>query len=122
MNVHDVFADANTNFVLLLLIVLPLVQYVLGVLRAVANSTFDLSLLDVFIRTDIAGRVLPLTILIVLGRVIDVGAPKELNIPGLDLGLLTGAGIGMAVVYLVVVVQSIVANVNPKAIDTLPVE
>lgn len=122
MDPRQIFADANTNFVLLLLIVLPLVQYVLGVLRAIANSSFDIALLDVFIRTDIAGRVLPVTILIVLGRFIDVAAPKTLNVPGLDLGLLTGGGIALAAVYLVVVVKRIVDNVNPSAPDPLPVE
>lgn len=122
MNVADIFADANTNYVLLLLLVLPLAQFVTGVLRAISNHTFELKYLDVFIRTDIAGRVLPLLILIVLGRVLDVAAPDTLSIPGLDLSLLTGSGIALAVVYLVVVIKGIIDNVNPSATDAVPVE
>lgn len=122
MNIAEVFSDANTNYVLLLLLVLPLVQFALGVLRAFSNGTFEVKYLDVFIRTDIAGRVIPLLILIVLGRVLDVAAPETLNIPGLDLSLLTGSGIALAVVYLVVVIKSIVDSVNPSHPDTLPVE
>lgn len=122
MDWHDVFADANSNFVMFLLIVLPLVQWVTGVLRAFANGTFDVHYLDVFIRTDIAGRVLPTLILILLGRIVSVAAPAAFNVPGLDLGILTGAGIGIAVVYLVVVVKSIIDNVTPTKPDNLPVE
>lgn len=122
MNWHDVFGDANTNFVMLMLTVLPLVQWVTGVLRAIANSTFSLEYLDVFIRTDIAGRVLPTLILILTGRLVDVAAPQDFNVPGLDLGILTGAGIGIAVVYLVVVVKRLIDNVNPSQPDAVPAE
>lgn len=120
--ISAIFGDSNVNFVLLLLLLLPAVQWVTGALRAFSNHTFDLEYLDVFIRTDLAGRVLPLLILIVTGRVIDITAPDSLNIPGLDLSALTGGGIAAAVVYLVVVVKRIVDNVNPSTSDTKPAE
>ena len=122
MDWHLIFADANTNFVIVLLLVLPLVQWVTGILRAFSNHTFDPEYLDVFIRTDVAGRIMPTLILILLGRAIDAFAPKDFQVPGLDLGILTGAGIGLAVVYLVVVVKRIIDNVNPSQSDPLPVE
>ena len=122
MDIGKVFEDPQVNFVLLLLVLLPIVQFVTGVLRAFANGTFDLEYLDVFVRTDLAGRVLPLLLLIVTGRIVEIAAPAELTIPGLDIGIFTGAGVGFAVVYLVVVVKRILDNVNPSQPDTLPVE
>lgn len=119
--IAQVFGDANTNFVLLLLILLPAVQWLTGVLRAVANGTLKWELVDTFIRSDLAGRVLPLLILIVTGRVIDVAAPGTLEIPGLDLALLTTGGLAAAIVYLLVVARRIFDNVNPRVPDTLPV-
>ncbi len=115
-----VFGDPNVNFVLFLLLLLPAVQWVTGLLRAFSNGTLQVELIDAFIRSDIAGRVLPLSILIVTGRVVDVAAPDSLNIPGLDLSLLTTGGIAAAVIYLVVVVKRIYDNVNPTVPDTLP--
>jgi hypothetical protein len=120
--IAQVFADPQVNFVLFLLILLPVVQFVTGVLRAVSAGQFQLGLLDVYVRTDIAGRVLPLLILIVTGRIVEIAAPDALNIPGLDIGIFTGAGIGFAVVYLVVVIRNILGNVNPAEPDALPVE
>lgn len=122
MNIGEVFANDNTNFVLLLLILLPIVQFVTGVLRAVSNGTFKFEYLDVFVRTDLAGRVLPLLLLIITGRIVELAAPAELNIPGLEIGVFTGAGVGFAVVYLVVVVKRIIDNVNPSKPDSVPVE
>lgn len=120
MNIGDIFANDLTNFVLLLLILLPVVQFVTGVLRAVANGTFNFELLDTFIRSDLAGRVLPLLILILTGRIVELAAPAELEIPGLDIGVFTGAGVGFAVVYLAVVVKRVLDNVNPSVTDTVP--
>ena len=120
--IAEAFADPQVNFVLLLLVVLPVVQFVTGVLRAFSNGTFELQLLDVFVRTDIAGRVLPLLILIITGRLVESQAPDTLTIPGLDIGIFTSAGIGFAVVYLVVVIRNIVSNVNPSEPDALPIE
>jgi hypothetical protein len=114
------FSDPTTNLVIALVIVLPLVDWATGSLRAVANGTFTLSAFDVFVRTQIAGRTLPLTILMLLGRALTVAVPQEPSIPGLDLGLLTAAGIAASVPYVMVAVQSILANVTPSAPDSVP--
>lgn len=120
MNWHDVWGDTNTNFVLLLLYLLPAAQWLTGVLRAFSNKSLDLEYLDVFIRSDVAGRILPITILLVLGRVITVAAPGDFQVPGLDLSMLTGAGVVAAAVYLTVVAKRLLDNVNPSAPDQLP--
>lgn len=115
-----VFSQPITNYVIALLILLPLVDFVTGTLRAFANNTFELHRIDVFVRTDLAGRAIPLILLLVLGRAIAVSAPGELVIPGLDLSLLTGGGILAAAPFLIATVKSIVDNVNPSVADRLP--
>ncbi|HSV93277.1 MAG TPA: hypothetical protein VLH81_09375 [Desulfobacterales bacterium] len=115
-----VFADQATNLVIALLIAVPLLDWVTGSLRAVAGGTFRWSAFDVFVRTQLAGRTIPLTILLLLGRVVSIALPEGLVIPGLELTLITGAGIAAAVPYLVTGCASIVANVNPAAPDRLP--
>lgn len=118
--VAALFADQVTNIVIALLVVLPMVDWITGSLRAIADGTFDLSKFDVFVRTQIAGRTLPLTILLLLGRAITVAIPQEIAIPGLDLGLLTAAGVVAAVPFLAVCVQSILGNVNASVTNPVP--
>ncbi len=118
--VRAVFADQATDYLIALLFLLTITSFVLGTLRAFASGQFDVSLWDTFVRADVAGRVLPLTIVLVLGRVVAVGAPGVLEIPGLNLSVLTGAGAIAAVPYVVGKIQSIIANVNPSATDTPP--
>jgi len=118
--VAAVFSDPKANVVLGLLVGLPILDWITGSLRAIAGGTFDWHAFDVFVRTQLAGRAVPLAILIIVGRVISVAIPSELQIPGLDLGLLTGAGIVAAVPFLAVAIGSIISNVNPNVTDSLP--
>lgn len=118
--VAAVFSDQRANIVMGLLVALPIVDWITGSLRAIASKTFSWDAFDVFVRTQMAGRALPLLILIVIGRTITVAIPTDLEIPGLDLSLLTGAGILAAIPFLVVVIKSIIDNVNPNAADELP--
>jgi hypothetical protein len=118
--VAAIFSDQRANIVMALIVFLPLVDWVTGSLRAVANGTFQWDKFDVFVRTQIAGRAVPLVILITTGRVITVAVPADLEIPGLDLGVLTAGGILAAVPFLVVVVKSIIDNVNPSTTDEIP--
>lgn len=118
--VATVFADQATNVVLALLVVLPLIDWITGSLRAIAGGTFQLSAFDVFVRTQMAGRAVPLAILLVLGRAITVAVPETLVIPGLDLSILTGGGILAAAPFLLVTAKSIVDNANPGTTDRIP--
>lgn len=118
--VRSVFADQTTNIVIALLVALPLLDWVTGVLRAFADHSFELAALDVFIRTQIAGRVLPLIILLVLGRIVTIGTGSALNIPGLDLSLLTGGGIAAAVPFLLVTLQSLRENLIGDVPNPVP--
>jgi len=115
-----VFSDGRVNVVIGLLIGLPIVDWVTGSLRAIANKTFTWDAFDVFVRTQIAGRAFPLIILLITGRVITVSVPSDIEIPGLDLGILTAGGIIAAVPFLLVAAKSIIDNVNPGTADVVP--
>lgn len=118
--IAGMFQDPVTNYAIALILVLPLIDFVTGTLRAVANKSFKLELVDVFVRTKMAGRAIPLVILVLLGRAVAVTAPDVLVIPGLDLSLIVGAGILSAVPFIATTIQSIIDNVNPGSPDRLP--
>lgn len=118
--IAQVVSDPVTNFVIVLLVVLPVFDWITGSLRAIANGTFTLAAFDVFVRTQLAGRAVPLILLLLLGRGITVATPSTLVIPGLDLSILTAGGILAAVPFLVRSAKSIVDNVNPNVADVLP--
>lgn len=118
--VQAMLSDQLTNWAITLVILLPAVQWTLGICRAVADSKFQLDLIDVFLRKVVAGRVIPLIILLLLGRFIAVGAPGALNIPGLDLSVLTGAGLAFSAPFLLAVINSIVQSVNPSTPAATP--
>ena len=120
--VQAMFSDSLTNWVIVLLLVLPAVQWILGICRAIANKTFDPGLVDVFIRTTVAGRVIPLLILLILGRFVAVGAPNDLQIPGLDISILTGAGVAAAAPFVLSTLNAIFNAVDPHTPDQLPIE
>lgn len=109
--VREVFlGDTIATWVVGLLAFAPILDWIFGVLRSFRDGSFKADALDVFVRTQYAGRVVPLVLLILLGRTIDVAAPAELQIPGLDLSVLVVAGIAPAVIYLGVTVKSIIDN------------
>lgn len=118
--VAALFSDQMTVSVIVLLFALSLTDWILGTLRAIASHTFDISLWDTFIRRDLAGRVLPLTIVILLGRALAVALPGAFTIPGLDISFLTGAGFLAAVPYIAAKVKSIQESVNPTEPDRPP--
>ena len=118
--VAAIFADQATNVVLALVVVLPIVDWITGSLRAIAGKTFELAAFDVFVRTQIAGRTIPLAILLLLGRAITVAVPETLEVPGFDVSILTGGGILAAVPFLLSSAKSIIDNANPSEPDRLP--
>ena len=109
--IREVFlGDTIATWTIALLAVAPIIDWLFGVLRSFRDSSFTFDALDVFVRTQYAGRVVPLILLILLGRTIDVAAPSELQIPGLDLSVLVLAGIAPAVIFLGVTLKSIIDN------------
>jgi len=108
---HEViFGDTVVLWTLVLLAVAPIVDWIFGVLRAFRDKSFEVDALDVFVRTQYAGRVVPLLLLLVFGRILDVTFPADLQIPGVDLGVFVAAGLAPAAIFLGVTLKSIIDN------------
>lgn len=118
--VGAMFADSLTNWTIYLVLLLPAFDWIVGVLRAIADRTFDIACVDVFLRKTVAGRVVPILLLVLLGRAITVGAPGDLAIPGVDLSLVTAAGVAAAVPFLLATLASIYRSLDLNMPDAAP--
>lgn len=94
---------------------LGLLDWVLGVLRALADRTFKLEFLDVWVRTQLLGRILPIVLVLAFSQVIGTISIGDFSFNVLFLGGMTAAG-----AYALVTAQSIIDSLNPKAPDRLP--
>lgn len=102
--------DDTTILLVAALALAPLLDWLFGVLRALRDTSFKWDALDVFIRTQLAGRSLPLILLLLIGRVISVSGAADVKIPGLDWSLVTTGAIAPAVIYLGLTLKSIAQN------------
>ena len=92
-------------------------ELVTGILKAVAKSQFTFDLVDVWVRTQLAGRILPIVVVLIAGA-----ASPDFSVLGLDVNPLTTLGLAGAATYAASALASIVNNVNPAAADTPPTE
>jgi hypothetical protein len=89
------------------LTVLILLNAALGIAKAISNGTFDWKWLDLFVRTKIAGRLVPITVVLGAG----VLAP-DLSVLGLEVNLLTAAGLAAAIPVAASEAASILENIQ----------
>jgi hypothetical protein len=92
-------------------------ELVTGILKAVSKSQFDFTLVDVWVRTQLAGRILPIVVVLIAGA-----ASPDFTVLGLDANPLTALGLTGAALYAASAIASIVSNVNPTAEDVPPTE
>jgi hypothetical protein len=119
--VRAIFSDQVTNLVIALLIAAPIADWLSGSLRAVADGSFTVEAFDVFVRTQVAGRALPLIILLLIGRLVSVAFTGAVPIPGLDLSIFaTGGAIAAAVPYLITTLNSLRENLTPGSTNAVP--
>lgn len=97
--------------------ILWLVELVTGVARAYAAGQFKWDLIDVAVRTQLAGRIVPIVVVLIAGA-----AAPDLSVLGVKVDVLTTAGLAAAAVYAAAAVASIVGNLNPQAVDVAPSE
>jgi len=93
-------------------VVVTILDFVTGVLRAVADRTFAWSAVDVWVRTQLLGRVVPIVLIIGAGQVmggVTVGDPAN---GGVSLDLLGVGGMLAAVTVVAAGVKSILDNLN----------
>ena len=121
MNFGDLLArltaDPITSNVILLVAILPIVDLVTGVLKAISTGTFDIALIDVWVRTQIAGRVLPIILVLLTGQVVG-----NITVGSFSFNVVTLAAMTAAVTFIAACAASIIQNLNPQAPDPLPVE
>lgn len=97
--------------------ILGLLELATGILRAISSAQFTFSLIDVWVRTQLAGRILPIVLVLIAGA-----AAPDLSVLGLTINILTVTGLAAAAVYAATALTSILGNVNPQTADTLPAE
>lgn len=96
---------------------LGLLDWILGVLRAVANKTFDFAYLDVWVRVQLMGRILPIVLTLAFSQVIGT-----ITVGDFSLNLLFIGGMAAAAAYALTTGNSIIDSLNSNAPDTLPKE
>jgi hypothetical protein len=114
--IKALFADPITNAALQGVLLVALLELATGILRAFASKQFDFALVDVWVRTQLAGRVLPILLVLIASRV-----GGGIKVGDTDLNLLWAAGIAAAAVYAASAVKSIMDNLTQKT-DTKPTE
>ena len=117
--ISAVFSDQVTNWVIILLIGATALDWITGSLRALFDKAFTPEAFDVFLRTEFPKAIM-LMIILILGRIVAVGAPTDLRIPGIDLSIFTGAGILFAVPFVVAQLSSIVDNARASVAHEVP--
>lgn len=115
-----VLDDQLTLIVIGGLIVIPILDWITGSARALADHSFVIDKLDVFVVNQYGGRVVPLLIVLLLGRVVAVAVPTALIIPGIDLSIVTAGGVAPAIAFLALDIKSIVENANPGKENPVP--
>lgn len=111
--IRDFFATpAGTGVVLLF--ALATLDFLLGTFAAVRDGTFQLDSLAAWIRKHIAGRVLPVTAVLVIGHLLGgmtLGQPSDVLSPGT---ILTTVGLAAAGVYVLEIIGSVRESLTPK--------
>lgn len=112
-----IWADDLTRSAIILVLVMPVLDLILGVSRSIADNTFNLLLLDVWIRVKIAGRVVPIIFVLLFGSVIG-----NVTLGSFSVNLLTTAGLAAAATFVASEAASIIASLQPTTPNPPPTE
>jgi hypothetical protein len=114
--IRDLF-NGPTGVAIIGIAILWLVELVTGISRAFASKQFDWELVDVSVRTQLAGRVIPIVVVLIAGA-----AAPDLSVLGVSINVLTTAGLAASATYAAAAIASIVGNLNPQTADVPPTE
>ena len=114
---HKLGSDPTTNAAIIAVAVLAVLDFVTGSLRAIANSTFTLDAFDVWVRKQIAGRVIPIILVLVSGTIVG-----DIGVGDFHFNVLTATALLAAATFAVSTAKSIVDNLNTAAPDAVPAE
>lgn len=112
-------ADQIQWAVIITILGLGILDFVTGVLRAIADSsaTFDIKLLDTWVRTQLAGRIVPIILVLIFSAL----AP-DITLGEFSVNALAVAGNFAAAAYALSTGKSIIDNLNRNVPDTRPTE
>jgi Bacteriophage holin family len=110
-------SDPLTNGAIIAIAVLAILDFATGSLRAIANHTFSLDAFDVWVRVQIAGRVLPIILVLVAGTIVG-----DISVGGFSFNVLTATALAAAATYAVSTGASIAANLSPETPHPVPTE
>ena len=102
--------DPITNSAIIAVVSLAVLDFITGTVKSIAGGTFDISLIDVWVRKTLLGRVLTIVLVLGFGRFVGT-----ITVGGTDLAVLTGAGLAAAATYAAAAVASIIGNLNQPA-------
>jgi hypothetical protein len=117
------FFNTPAGTAIVLLFALATLDFVLGTLAALRDNVFDLTAVAAWLRKHIAGRVLPITAVLLTGHLAGGLSFEQDGIGALiDPGtVLTGIGLTMAGAYIAETVASIRDSLTPGT-ATVPVD
>ena len=110
-------ADPLTNNAIIGVAVLAILGFVIGTIRAIGDKTFVWSALDVWVRKDLMGRVIPIVLILAFGRVIGT-----VQVGDIELSLLSVAGFGAAATYAATSIKSIINSLDSQAPNPVPTD
>lgn len=111
------WADPLTNNAIVIVVAVAILDLLTGISRAIASSQFDLGLVDVWVRTTIAGRVIPIVLVLMFGTVIG-----KIELGTFSFNILTTAALAAAAAFVAATASSIIGNLSPKTPDRPPNE
>lgn len=102
-------ADPLTNNAILAVVAVAVLDFLTGAVRAIADKTFSLVYLDVWVRKQLAA-VVTIVLVLVFGRFVGT-----ITVGDLSLSVLTSAGIVAAATFVAAQLKSILDNLNTSA-------
>lgn len=113
--IDQLFADPATSTAIYGIVLLAFLDFATGTLRSIADKTFAWSALDVWVRGKVAGRVIPLVLLLIAGQ-----AAPDLTVLGLSVNILGATAMAGAATFAAAEVASIIENVNRNVENPVP--
>lgn len=107
--------DPVTNAAAIGVVVLALLDFVIGTVRAVADGTFTFESFSTWVRAQLLGHVIPIILLLTFGQVIG-----SISVGGLSFNVVVAAGLAGAASYAATTINSVIDSVNPSADDPIP--
>lgn len=101
------FFDSTEGQAAAWVLVLPIVDFLLGLAAALRDGTFALDSIAAFLRKHIAGRVFPIWMLLFVGHYAAWSPIAGVNV-------ISGLGLAAALAYIAETVGSIMASWGPK--------